>query len=457
MRAAPALLLLVSAAALACSRAERPNVLFIVSDTLRADALSCYGGPAHTPNLCRLAERGTLFERAYSAAPWTLPSSVALFTGNHASGFSDRALGEDGSYHVPAAEALLGEALAARGYTLRFDTENRVVLRPNVFQAFEALPEPRHAGRGEDERAVRMERAVEFLAGAAEPFFLVRWGLDPHAPYAPPPERLAALAPLAEGLPHPLAFYAELGQRHAKHRLAEHAPSFSAAELRLLRALYHAEIEWMDELVGALLAALAERGALERTFVVFAADHGEAFGEHGLFLHGHALIEALIRVPLLVAGPGVAAGRRVSQPVSLTDLVPTLRELLGEAPDPAQQGVSFAALLRAGGESDGRVVYAGSPKESGHGVDALIAGSSKLVARADGSFALFDLAADPGESRDLAAERPAEVAALRERITAIRAANEAQRTRRLAARSPAERDADRRDTERELRALGYVE
>jgi arylsulfatase A-like enzyme len=458
MRAAlaPLRLLAIAAFALGCGGAERPNVVLVVSDTLRADALSCYGGPARTPNLCGLAERGTLFEHAYSPAPWTLPSAVSLFTGSPASAFSDRPLGEEaGAYHVPDAEPLLGEALAARGWTLRFDIENRVTLRPNVFQGFEALPEPRRADDVEDVRAVRMERTLEFLNAPPQPFFLVRWGLDPHAPYAPPRERLASLAWLAEGLPHPLAFYASLGQRRAEHRLAEHAPSFSEAELRLLRALYHAEVEWMDELVGRMIDALVYRGLLRRTIFVFTADHGEAFGEHGLFLHGHALIEPLLRVPLIVAGPGIAAGHRVAQPVSLTDLAPTLRELLGEPA--AEPGASFAELLRGAATDEGRAVYAGSSKEPERGIDALIVGTSKLVAHAGGRFALYDLAADPGETRDHSAEMPAEVAALRERLEAIRAASEAQRSRRLAERSPAELEADRRETERELRALGYVE
>jgi choline-sulfatase len=463
MRAALALFgsLAIAAFVLGCggSGAERPNVVLVVSDTLRADALSCYGGPARTPNLCGVAERGMLFEHAYSAAPWTLPSAVSLFTGLPASAFADRPVGEEvGAYHVPDTELLLGEALAARGYALRVDTENRVTLRPNVFQGFEPLPAPRRAGDAEDPRAVRMERTLEFLAAPPEPFFLVRWGLDPHAPYAPPPERLAALAPLAESLPRPLAFYASLGQRRAEHRLAEHAPSFSDAELRLLRALYDAEVEWMDELVGRMIDALVERGLMKRTIFVFTADHGEAFGEHGLFLHGEALIEPLLRVPLIVAGPGITAGHRIAQPVSLTDLVPTLRELLGEPAAPGSDpGASFAALLRGAAMDEGRPVYAGSGKAPGRGVDTLIVGRSKLVAHPGGRFALYDLAADPGETRDHASEQPGELAALRERLEAIRFANEDQRRRRLSERSPAEIEKDRQETERELRALGYVE
>lgn len=464
MRAAPAAFAALVLAALApgCGggEPEHPNVVLVVSDTLRADALSCYGGPARTPHLCALAERGTLFENAYSAAPWTLPSAVSLFTGAPASAFSQRPIGEAGpaAYHVPDAERLLPEALAERGYALRFDVENRVALRANVFQGFEPLPKPRPVHDVEDPRAVRMERVLEFLSAPPRPFFLVRWFLDPHAPYAPPPSRLGRLELLAEGLPHPLEFYASLGQKRAENRLAEHAPGFSAGELRLLRALYHAEVEWMDDLAGRMIDMLALRGLLPRSIVVFTSDHGESFGEHGRFLHGHSLSEELLRVPLIVAGPGIQAGQRVTQPVSLADLVPTLRELLGvAAPPDGDPLASFAPLLRGGAAGEGRAVYAGSPKDAERGVDALIAGRTKLVALPDGGFALYDLAADPGETRDLSSERPGEVAALRERLDGIRFASEDQRRRRLAERSPAELEQEARDTERELRTLGYVD
>lgn len=453
--------LVVAALALGCGAAKPSslNVVLVVSDTLRADALSCYGGSARTPNLCALAERGTLFENAYSAAPWTLPSIVSLFTGAPPSAFSDRPIGEPAAvYHVPDGETLLSEALAERGYTLRFDVENRVTLRANVFQGFEPLPDPRPVHDIEDPRAVRMERVLEFLSSPPRPFFLVRWFLDPHAPYAPPPSRLAPLERLAEGLPHPLSFYASLGQKQAANRLDDHAPSFSPDEIRLLRALYDAEVEWMDDLVGRMIDMMVLRGLLQRSIVVFTSDHGESFGEHGMFLHGHSLSEELLRVPLIVTGPGIQAGQRVTQLVSLADLVPTLRELLGvPTPPDGDPRASFAPLLRGGAAADERVVYAGSAKQAQRGVDALVAGTSKLVALPDGRFVLYDLAADPGETRDLAAERPDEVAALRERLDGIRFASEDQRRRRLAERSPAELEQDRRDTERELRALGYVE
>jgi choline-sulfatase len=441
-------------------------LLLLVSDTLRADALACYGGAARTPNLCRLAEQGALFERAYAAAPWTAPSTVALFTGSHAAGFGDRPAGERGqTYYVGDEERVLAEVLRERGYAARFDLDNGLAYYSNAFQGLEMLDNdapgalaavPR--GFEKDERALRMGASIHFLASASEPFFLVRWILDPHAPYGPPPARLAALAPLAQGLPRPLEFYAGLGHHNAEHRLRKVAPSLDERERRLLRALYDEEVSYVDERAGWLFAELDRRGLWARTLVVFTSDHGEAFGEHDLWLHGKSLHEELLRVPLLVAGPGIAAGRRIQAPVSLTDLLPTLCQQLAADCGQDAQGASFAALL-AGRPDDApeRVVYAGAPNDLGHGLDTIIEGRWKLVARPDGAAALFDLASDPAERSDLAQSQPAERERLRARLEAIRAENEAQRARRLAGRSARQLEKLREDTRRGLEALGYVE
>jgi len=441
-----------------------------VADALRADALSCYGGPARTPRICELAERGVLFEQAWAGGPWTAPSAVALFTGSHASAFADDPPAAPARvFHVGDEHETLAEALAARGYAVAADVDNFLAHRANALQGLTPL-DPRSQGAGgaaaalppparDDDRVQRMYASVDFLLSAPAPFFAVRWIFDPHAPYEPPARWLEALAPAAASLPRPLSFYASLGHENAAARLRRHAKAMAEPERALLRALYHAEVESVDERVGWLLDALGRRGLRERTLVVLTADHGEAFGEHGVWLHGKALYEELLRVPLLVAGPGVAAGRRVAQPVSLADVAPSLRELLGLPPGD-EQGASFAALLRPGpGAPAGaeRAAYAGSPNGTAHGVDALRVGALKLIAHADGRAELYDLGADSGETRDLAAERPQDVARLRARLEALRAENEGRRRARLAARASGDRERVREETRRELEALGYVE
>jgi arylsulfatase A-like enzyme len=295
----------------------------------------------------------------------------------------------------------------------------------------------------------------DFLAAAAEPFFAVRWILDPHAPYSPPTELVAGLEPLAAGLPRPLGFYASLGHQNAENRLRRHAPSMNEAEHRLLRALYEREVEWVDRRVGWLFDALDRRGLWDRTYVIVTSDHGEAFGEHGIFLHGKGLYDELLRVPLIVAGPGIPPGLRIAAPVSLTDLFPTLRELLGVDCCADAQGRSFAALLRGGRDGE-RFAYAGSPNHTGRGHEAVVEGTLKWIAQPDGGGALYDLAEDPGETHDLAAERRADAERLARRARALAAENEGLRVRRLAARDAGELDAVRHEMRRELEALGYV-
>ena len=445
-----------------------PNFLLLVSDTLRADAIDCVDAADRTPHLCALAARGTTFERAYANAPWTPPSSVALLTGHHPSVYADAPLGEGTrSFHVPEDELLLGEALSARGYTMLYDIENALALRSGGLQGFSELHarSSESAGGdlvaaipGEESRYRRMRDVVRFLLSAEEPFFLVRWILDPHAPYAAPERFLEAVRPLAADLPRPLEFYTGLGHKRAAQRLREVAPTLGPAELTLLRALYHREVASVDERVGYVLEALRQGGLEDRTVVVFTSDHGEGFGEHGIYLHGKSFHEEMVRVPLLVAGPGVETGRVESAPVSLVDLAATLHEWLGVTPSNALHGRSFRALLR--GEPDGpepRRVYLSSSTGTDYGLDALVEGSEKLVRASDGSFALFDLATDPGEAMDLASARPARVAELAADLEALYTRNEARRVANLSARSAAERERSEAETHEALRAIGYVE
>jgi choline-sulfatase len=456
----------------ACARVEAPpNVLLLVSDTLRGDAVDCATARDRTPHLCGLAAEGVTFERAYANAPWTPPSSIALLTGRHPAGYADAAPGDETpKFHVADGEILLGEILAARGYTMLYDVENALAVRSGGLQGFSELhgraggaDAPASAdflaGIPDDERRYRrMRDIVRFLLAPEEPFFLVRWILDPHAPYSAPERFLETLRPLAAELPQPLEFYARLGHQRAARRLRVVAPTLGEAELAVLRALYHREVASVDERVGYALEALRRSGLASRTFVVFTSDHGEGFGEHGIFLHGKSFHEELVRVPLLVAGPGIAAGRVERAPVSLVDVAATLHEWLAVTPSEPLQGRSFAALLR--GEPEGsaqRRVYLSSSNGTEYGIDALLEGSDKLVRAADGTYSLFDLDEDPGEARDLASDRPARVAELSAALEALSAENEARRERNLAARGSAERERGDAETHEALRALGYLE
>ena len=339
---------------------DPPNLLVIVSDTLRADVLGCYGGPAVTPNICELAERGVLFERAYSAASRTLPSSVAMFTGKHAPGYARVPQGEGSDpdphpyFYVPDDEHLLAERLRERGYDTRVDLENKVARQSNNLQGFLPLPEVSAEARyaaskrlGVDNVDARYQRmlgvASYLLQPKRGPFFFLCWIRDPHASYKPPSHLLRQVrAPPGARLSGSVAHYSSLTAKALRARRDRLSPD----EIELLRRLYVKEVESVDERVGILLSALDESDLRERTLVFFTSDHGEGFDEHGYILHGDAFYDEMVRVPLIAAGPGLARGLRVREPVAHVDLVPTLAELLGVETPEGVDGASYAALLR---------------------------------------------------------------------------------------------------------------
>lgn len=460
----------------ACSRApERPNVLWIVSDTLRADALSCTGGASLTPNLCALAERGVLFERAYAGSPWTLPSVASMMTGNSAGQYArpDPASPELLRFRVPDEEVLLVETLQASGYRTLLSVENEVAVRSNALQGFGAWPgAAKSPARPESEwgldLAVHRHRkllpVLRFLrAPQPEPFFLLYWFRDPHAPYNPPAHFQARLEAEVATLPRPLDFYTSLGHANnpdqGEMKLRDALPMLSAAELRFIRRLYHLEVESIDERVGALLRALEKSGRLEKTIVVFTADHGESFGERGTYLHGEGYHDEVVRVPLIVAGPGAAPGQRVRQPVSQLDLMPTLARLLRLDSLATMQGRSLESLLAGRADRPEKLpaLYIVNPIREPE-TDAVVEGRYKLIVdRPDNRLELYDLESDPGERHNLAAAEKGVVTRLELAARRFRDHND---RRRLALAGPAGAPgltAADLETQRRLKALGYLE
>jgi len=417
------------------------NVLLITLDTTRADRLGCYGGKdAATPNLDGLAARGTLFERAISPVPLTLPSHTSLMTGELPAMHGVR---DNGGFRVGAEKVTLAEILAARGWaTAGFVSAYVLDHRWGIAQGFETyyddfdLAKFKTMSMGDIQRRgdVTVEHALRWIGerGAREKFFAWVHLYDPHSPYDPP---------------EPFA------SRYKGHP-------------------YNGEIAWTDELVGRLLAGLEAQGLTERTIVAVIADHGESLGEHGEHGHGFFIYEPTTHVPFLLAGPYAGlAGRRIASVVENVDVAPTLLDLLGvggpEGPGGrlAGQGRSLVPLLSRhdppaaapSGYSEAfypRFHYGWSELRSirtdrWHFIEA---------PRPE----LYDLAADPGELNNLAADDRRTVAELRGRLAAldreVDAAIEKERAALPAgakgsASAPLEED---EETLRKLAALGYV-
>jgi len=460
-------------AAGACSRgsAPPPNLLIIVSDALRADVIGCYGGEARTPNIDRLAAGGTRFEHCYATAPWTWPSAVSMFTGNYPTAYraTDEVLFPHKRpapppvtvFYVPGEEQLFGERLRSAGYDVRMAMQNPLPGRSNSLQGFEPLepsvltPERREAVQlvaGRDRRQSQPLLAMlDYLLNAPDhrPFCLLGWVLDPHGEYDPPARFKRGIDPGEPPLPHPLSYYAKLNSRQLKNVSGE----LSVAERAYIRALYLAEVAYVDQRVGRIIAALEHRGLLESTLIVFTSDHGEAFWEHGHSSHGNTYFEEMVRVPLIFSGPGIPAGGTIDTPASHLDLAPTMAELIGIELDADVQGASYAGFFQGKAVAPGPIGLAGAHPQLQ--ADALVEEGYKLIRGAGGALSLYRLDDDPGERADLAVEMPELAERMARRLDAMQAVN-----RLLSEGRPVPEAVDPYDRDvlaEQMKALGYVE
>lgn len=429
-------------AILSCRSPERVNVLLVVADTLRADRLSAYGYARPTsPNLERMAADGVLFEHAWSQASSTFPSMNSLLTSRHPALFFGQPHGNLG---IPPQFPQLAELLHRAGYATAAVSASPIVRhRPGAvnkvggfgsgFDTFEEACEWRW-GRCVSDAALRL------LPELREPFFLYTHYLDPHAVYTPP-------RPLAR------RFAAAQRGTHDWSRAGDPRPIsaalYSGAEtawddrdVQQLSALYDGEVAMFDRELGRVLDALEKRGLAERTLVIVAADHGEAFLEHGHTEHGHSLFEEELHVPLVLRPPGGGKGRRVAAAVANVDILPTVLDYLRLAGPPGIEGRSLRPLAEGRAEErQARPLFALIGE-----LRATTDGRHKLIRHlGNGEVQLFDLQADAGERRDL---WPAQTAAARPLAIALTAWVERE--------GPEARERSSEAVAR-LRALGYMQ
>jgi arylsulfatase A-like enzyme len=496
------------------------SLLLIVMDTLRADFVGAYGGSTSTPVIDSLADRGTLFDRAYSHIAITGPSHASLFTSllpfEH--GVRNNARVLDSSAQT------LAEVLRRRGWSTAAVVSLGVLKREFGFdQGFAHYRDQFGDDWMKDAGEVTAEANPLLSEALVEPFFLWVHYSDPHEPYTPPnldypwvdldvADRVVGTM-RADGhswtipltLPpgaHPVRFRARRAEddpgrwyrldavriegqgfdiRAGDWEIIEHPgspPTFQAqlpASLELVnasteartvslhvnfkqrldipevRVRYGQEVEYADEQIGLLLDAMESHGLLDNTLVVFTSDHGEGLGNHNHVGHIHQVYDTLIKVPLILALPGaVPAGLRVSDPVALVDLFPTVTELLGlEGPSPAS-GRSLVPLLRGEPVATRAVIAQTYRPEAFTDKRAILLDGFKYIHSWSPQREweeLYDLEADPGELVDLIDTQP-EVAARLRTALAERLASTPEGS--AAAAELSETDRDR------LRALGYV-
>jgi arylsulfatase A-like enzyme/tetratricopeptide (TPR) repeat protein len=402
------------------ARADRPNVLLVTIDTLRADRLGSYGHrAADTPNLDGLARRGVRFETAIAPAPLTGPSHASILTGRNPLGHGFR--NNSGFVLAPTVSTVADDFRRAGYRTAAFVSGFPLDRRFGFDRGFEVYDD--HLPRGNDRRRTPyVERNADDTtravlawlgpsatpAGGRHPWFLWVHYYDPHAPYEPPPADLAA---------------------------------------RFRAAPYDGEIAYVDRQVGRLLQALGERKESDRTLVLVTSDHGESLGEHGEATHGIFIYDATIRVPWVMAGPGVAAGRVPRTVVRSIDVTPTLLDYAGLAPRPGVDGRSVRPAAD-GRQMEDAPAYAESlyaEMELGWApVHAWRTAGFKLIESPRPE--LYDLSQDPAETVNHFGEQPARAADLRRGLGA------ALRQRPpLGAAAPVDAT-----TMERLKSLGYV-
>ncbi len=460
-----ALLAILGAACGAAPEPARRNGLRVVLDTVRADKLGVHGGPdGLTPRLDRLAAEGARFERAAAHAPWTLPSTASLLTSRlpeeHGAGGSlDLAPLAEGRPPGVRFQGLADEALTVaevfRDAGWRTGSVVNVDFLDHGFGLTQGVEDvdARWYGTNAEVRsaAETTGQALAWLerrAAAGEPFFLLAHYFDAHAVYDPPAEFRRRFADPRDRESGGLVF----GTREHMLLLRSGRLSLEPSVLERAERLYEAELAALDAQLGRLLDGLDALGLAQDTLVVLTADHGEEFLDHGGFEHGHTLYQELLRVPLFVRLPGVVApGGVVQEPVGLVDVAPTLCELAGLSPPRSFGGRSLVPLLR--GEPLAPRAHLAHGNFWGDPLTSWTSGDLKLIltpARGEDPerVELYDLARDPGERRDLAAERPDEVRRLRDELEAVRAHLAAG-----AGGAPVELDPA---TRARLEALGYL-
>ena len=350
------------------SPADGPIILISI-DTLRADHLPAYGyTKVRTPNIDALAAAGTLFERAYSHAPQTLPAHTSILSGQLP---FEHGVRDNVGFTVKPGQWFVQRGLQERGWpTGGFVSAYVLRAAVGLNQGFDTYDSELPPASGE--RSIgQVQRDGESTLAAAEkwltardpkkPFFLFFHIYEPHKPYAPPP------------------------------RFASYEP-------------YDGEIAYADEIVGRLFDRLRALEVYDRATIVLLADHGEGLGDHGEQEHGLFLYNATTQVPLIVKLPGQARARRVSTPVQHIDIVPTILDLAGAPTRAGLHGRSLRPLLEGTGTLPDTGIYSEALYSRYH------FGWSELYGLTDARYRmiraprdeLYDLERDPKESASIA-------------------------------------------------------
>ncbi len=377
---------------------NRPNILLIGVDTLRADAVGAWGRtPSLTPEIDALGKESDVFLDAFSAFNVTNPSFISIMTGLYGKNHGVYDL----ETPLPRTHVTLAEHLHQAGYATMaiLSASHLQDVNSGLGQGFDEVTRATEHFAGE----LPVDMTIDWLAARAQPaapkpFFIWLHLFDPHTPHTPPepfasgyePSAPAGLSPVATWVP-----FRTPGPR-----------AFDEQVLGANKDLYDGEVAYLDRQVGRLIDFLRSRNLLDDTLVVLVADHGESLGEHGISFRHVGLHDTTTHVPMMIRWPGRRGeGRTIHGLVQSIDLFPTLLGALG-LPIPPQDGEDLKKLTGAG-RTGRRAVFAEHAGRLGLMVRTpdwkyiLSSGNTRFFP--DGP-SLFDLRADPGETVNRAGE-----------------------------------------------------
>jgi len=413
---------------------HRPNILFLCSDQHSGQMLM--GGPDRpvpvgTPNLERLASTGVLFRNAYCGSPVCAPSRASMMTGRFASDVAaygnstvfDGSVPTWGNYLRDAgylcwatgkmdltAEKDLGfkQVNTSHGHFRRPDI-TELFRRPMCYRIDEReLVDGRVGDRGAPDRA-RIDAGMAFVAeqsaAPGKPWAAYVGVVSPHPRFEAPEKYWSLYPPEQVSLPNLPPGY--LDRLHPVFQVLRDFSMISTpvAEERIRRArtAYYGMVTQLDEHLGSIIDELERKGALRNTVLVYTSDHGEMLGEHGLWLK-RSLLEGAARVPLIMAGAGLPAGKVIDTPVSHVDLAATLLDLAGAERPAALRGTSLLSLIAGDAKAGPRYVYSECHNE-GNSTGSFMIRKNEwkyIYFSFYGSNLLFNLRDDPGELNNLA-------------------------------------------------------
>jgi choline-sulfatase len=417
---------------------QSSNVLFILSDEHTRDVTGCYGHKiVRTPNLDALAARGTKFTAAYTNCPICVPARASLQTGTYVAenGCWDNAHPYDGSIRS------WGHRLKAAGHHtmsigklhFRSTTDDNgfveeiiplhvvdgqgdllgLIRRPKAATRGGMPDLAKSAGPGEStyaayDRNIR-DGAIEWLTQHAprqkKPWCLFVSFVKPHFPLIAPPEFFAMYPP--ESLPMPRLYGPDDYPKHpavqALRSCMSYDDFFTPEKVRIALAAYLGMVTFLDDNIGKVLAALQSAGFADNTRVIYSTDHGDNLGTRHMW--GKSIhYEEAAAIPMIVAGPGVPAGRTCTTPVTLVDVYPTIIESVGLTPDAEERKLPGRSLVElANAPSDPERVAFGEYHAAGSitAMYMLRKGRWKYIHHVGYRPELFDLESDPGETTDL--------------------------------------------------------